>query len=66
LTVTAVGGTPFYEYSFNGGAFLPGNTFNVPAGTHTVVVQDSEGCRTTCTITIGEPEQLQCLVDPTG
>jgi len=65
LTVTAEGGTPFYEYSVNGGAFLPGNVFNVPAGTHTVIVRDSEGCRTTCTITIAEPDELECLVDPT-
>jgi Secretion system C-terminal sorting domain/SprB repeat len=44
LTVTATGGTGAYEYSLNGGAFQPANTFTVGAGTYTATVRDANGC----------------------
>jgi subtilisin-like proprotein convertase family protein len=46
VTVDALGGTPPYTYSSNGGAnFQNSNTFtNVPNGTYKMVVRDSKGC----------------------
>lgn len=46
VTVDALGGTPPYTYSNNGGAnFQNSNIFNnVPNGTYKMVVRDSKGC----------------------
>jgi subtilisin-like proprotein convertase family protein len=46
VTVDALGGTPPYAYSSNGGAnFQSSNTFtNVANGTYKMVVRDSKGC----------------------
>jgi hypothetical protein len=49
LTATAAPSGPVYEYSLNGGAFQPGNTFTVPAGSYTVVAR--EAGNTVCTAT---------------
>ncbi len=48
-TVTAVtGGTPTFQYSFDGGAFAVGATTNgLLAGTHTVTVKDANSCTLT-------------------
>lgn len=59
VTVTAAGGTPVYQYSINGGANQPGNTFSVTAGAYTVTVTDANGCTATTTLTITEPLVLK-------
>ena len=48
VTVAGAGGTPTYLYNIDGGAFGASGTFNtLLAGTHTVVVQDANGCQST-------------------
>ena len=58
ITVNASGGNPTYTYSIDGTTFQANNVFTVGAGTHTITTRDSEGCETTCEITITEPEPL--------
>lgn len=58
-TVTALGGTPGYNYLWND---LSGQTAatatNLKAGTYQVVVADANGCLATATVTISEPTLL--------
>jgi len=58
VTVTAGGGTGTYTYSVDGTNFQASNVFNLGAGTHTITTQDSEGCESTCEVTLTEPEAL--------
>lgn len=60
INVTATGGTPGagYQYSLDGGAFQADPTFTTTAGTHTVTVQDANGCTSTCDITLTEPDAI--------
>ncbi|HEX6333845.1 MAG TPA: gliding motility-associated C-terminal domain-containing protein [Flavisolibacter sp.] len=45
ITITPTNGSGPYQYQLNGGSFQPSNTFTgVPAGSHSVVVQDAAGC----------------------
>ena len=46
ITVSASGGTPPYTGT---------GTFNKPAGTHSFIVTDEEGCTATATLTVSEP-----------
>lgn len=58
-TVTAGGGTPGYTYSWDNGAFVASNSIStLCAGTHTVVVQDANGCTFSTTFVIGQPLAL--------
>jgi gliding motility-associated-like protein len=60
LTVSAVGGTPNYQYQLNGGAWQSSNAFNgLTAGSYTVQIQDANACATITTITINQPTVLQ-------
>uniref|UniRef100_UPI0024943FFA HYR domain-containing protein n=1 Tax=Seonamhaeicola maritimus TaxID=2591822 RepID=UPI0024943FFA len=52
-TVTGSGGNGPYTYDWGG---LDPNA--LAAGTHTVTITDSEGCSSTCTVSITEPTQL--------
>ncbi len=76
ITVDAQGGTEIFTYSLsgtdhNGDAVTigsqSGTTFtDIPAGTYTVTTVDSNGCSTTCDITITQPDPLDagtCTVD---
>lgn len=53
-TVTAIGGTSPYAYSWTGGA-TTANISNKIAGTYTATVTDANGCTTTAIATITEP-----------
>ncbi|MEY3367208.1 MAG: hypothetical protein RI973_363, partial [Bacteroidota bacterium] len=45
ITALANGGVPPYEYSLNGGAFVPDNAFTeLSAGTYEVLLSDANGC----------------------
>jgi hypothetical protein len=58
LTVTASGGTPPLQYSLNGGAFQPGNTFaiNAAGSPYSVTVRDANLCTTTTnSVTVTQP-----------
>lgn len=66
ITVNASGGTAPYTYSINGGAFLAPNTFNVGAGTYTIVVRDANNCEVTLNnVTVTEPAPLTAIINGT-
>ena len=51
ISVTAAGGSPDYEYSFNGEAFTSSNKYKIyKTGDYVVVVRDKNGCTATITV----------------
>ncbi len=63
ITVSASGGTGALTYSLDGGAAQPSGVFtNVLAGPHTIVVTDANGCTTSCSQSLTDPEALSCSV----
>jgi len=66
-TVTATGGTGVYTYSWNTAPVQTNATAeNLIAGNYSVTVTDANGCSTTCTVTINQPEPLLCSASSTG
>jgi gliding motility-associated-like protein len=64
INITAAGGTPPYEYSFDGGTTFGNDNekTNLSGGDYTLVVRDSRGCSQTQTTTITEaPEMVLTL-----
>lgn len=62
---TVFGGSAPYVYSIDGNSFSSLNQFNnLVSDTYDVVVQDANGCETTQTITVTQPEEL--MVDLGG
>ncbi|MTB54018.1 SprB repeat-containing protein, partial [Lewinella sp. W8] len=57
ITLTVVGGTAGYTYAWSNGATTQ-NLSGLAAGTYTVVVTDANGCTTTESFTIDQPEPL--------
>ncbi|MDP2388062.1 MAG: gliding motility-associated C-terminal domain-containing protein [Bacteroidota bacterium] len=58
-TVTAVGGTPGYTYSWNTSPVSTNDTVtNLDAGAYSVLVQDAGGCFHTANVVINEPTTL--------
>ena len=60
ITIDASGEDPL-EYSIDGGAnFDVNNTFeDLPAGSYDIVVIDADGCETTQTVNIDQPDEIQ-------
>lgn len=59
---SVVGGTPPFLYSLDNLPFVSASSFtSLPPGTHTLAIQDANGCEWETSIEIGEPEEL--LVD---
>lgn len=59
LSLSGISGTPQYNYSVNGGPFLPNPIINgLPAGDFTIQVQDIKGCIAEATSFIDEPPVL--------
>ena len=63
LTISGFGGTPGYEYSVNGGPFVPGNTgsklhqlIGYPAGSINIDVKDNNGCILSTEVIVEEPQ----------
>ncbi len=52
-SVTASGGTPFYNYNWTGGGGSSSQTNPLAAGVYSVTVTDANGCTRTGTTTIG-------------
>lgn len=51
ISVTAAGGAPAYEYSFNGEPFTSSNKYKIyKSGDYVVVVRDKNGCTATITV----------------
>ena len=62
LTISGFGGAPGYEYSVNGGPFVPGNTgselhqlIGYPAGPIDIDIRDSNGCIYSTKLIVEEP-----------
>ncbi|HCA83036.1 MAG TPA: hypothetical protein DEP18_04555, partial [Flavobacteriales bacterium] len=60
ISITAGGGTPTYEYSYNGGTTFGASSTSsfLPAGTYNLVVRDANGCLINGTSVITQPAQL--------
>ncbi|HLP22137.1 MAG TPA: gliding motility-associated C-terminal domain-containing protein [Chitinophagales bacterium] len=75
IFITAVGGTPGYDYLWSNGSTNEDIT-NIPAGTYNVIVRDAAGCSTSVGATITQPlplfltvasaNNLRCFNDSTG
>lgn len=64
VNVRATGGTPNYEFAFDGPGFVENDSFpNLLAGTYTIVVQDDHGCLDSLTATVLEPNPLELLAN---
>ncbi len=64
ITVTAIGGTPPFTYSLNGGTPQASNVFNnLSAGHYTITVTDAEGCSETASITINNALEIIAVDD---
>ncbi len=61
-SITASGGTAPYTYSWSGGQTSASPT-NLPAGPHTVIVTDANGCTSTLNVTINEPAPVTLVED---
>ncbi|WP_281239805.1 DUF7507 domain-containing protein [Flavobacterium praedii] len=60
-TVTPLGGNGGYTYLWDN-AETTAKAVALNAGLHTVTVTDSKGCKTTCEITISQPDVLSCSI----
>lgn len=65
IRAQASGGTFPYTYSYNGSSNTTGIFSNVPAGVHSVVVTDVNGCSATLSTVIYQPEEVLLYIDPT-
>jgi gliding motility-associated-like protein len=64
--VSASGGTPGYTYTWTPGG-LTGDTQNaLSPGTYNVQVEDTDGCTSTTTVTIGEPTEIDLSTSATA
>jgi large repetitive protein len=65
-TVAVSGGTPSYSYTWSplGGVNATAN--NLSAGSYTVSVTDSKGCKATVSVVISEPFQLTATANSTN
>ncbi|MBK9338687.1 MAG: gliding motility-associated C-terminal domain-containing protein [Lewinellaceae bacterium] len=66
LNVAAVvGGTPPFLYSLDNAPFSAQSVFTgLPPGTHTVAIQDANGCEWETTFPVAEPEELLIELGP--
>ncbi|MDX1905742.1 MAG: gliding motility-associated C-terminal domain-containing protein [Bacteroidia bacterium] len=63
ITLTATGGTPGYQYAFNGGSFVSQDSFaGLAAGTYFIRVQDRNGCRDSFQVSLTQPPLLTAAV----
>jgi gliding motility-associated-like protein len=70
ITLNVEGGTPPYQYSWEGGPFSSDNTLNnLPVGVYNVIIQDDNGCEVELDIPVNELElqlnpMAEAIVDP--
>lgn len=62
LTLSVTGGTPPYEFNFEGNGFTPNNTLsNISQGDYSVIIRDDNGCEQE---QILEVRELELELDP--
>jgi len=68
IDVDATGGTPPYQYSFNGGITFGGSDVQtgLSGGNHTVIVRDANLCESSQVINLLEPSQLSISLASTN
>lgn len=59
LSATVTGGNSPYSYSWMPGAATTGSVTNLSAGTYTLTLSDSEGCTSTVTSVVTQPDPLE-------
>ena len=64
-TVSVIGGTPGYTYSWAPTGGTAATATGLAAGTYTVTVTDANACQTTATVTVGQPDALTGTVTKT-
>ncbi len=62
VVVSISTGTPPFTYNLNGNGPLTTNTFNVNAGSHSIVVADANLCSGTVSFSIGQPSPLNFTI----
>ena len=65
ISGTASGGTAPYEYSVDGTNFQAGAITGLAAGSYTLTARDANGCTTTASVTIAEPDLLAANITST-
>ncbi|MEL6134422.1 MAG: SprB repeat-containing protein, partial [Bacteroidota bacterium] len=65
IDVTAFGGTPPYSYSWNAGVFTSPDISNLTAGTYDLVLTDANGCISTSSTLVNQPDAIQATFAPT-
>jgi len=63
ITLTATGGTPVYSYLWNTSATTK-DLQDVPPGTYTVTVTDSNNCEKQLSVTITSGDVIKPIIDP--
>jgi len=68
ITITAVGGTPGYQYSLNGGPYQGSNVFaGLVAATYSVTVRDANNCSTSIPgIVVSQPAAVSATTVTQG
>jgi len=62
---SVTGGTPPFQYSFNGGPFNNQSVYNnLAAGSYTMTIKDANGCQTSRTFSLTNPPLLQVDAGP--
>ncbi len=63
-TIGATGGTPGYSYQWDDPAATTGPTLSgIPAGNYAVTTTDANGCSTSFTVNINQPDPLVIVID---
>lgn len=59
ITIFASGGTPPYQYSFNGSAFTAQTSYtNLPYGTYPIIIKDALGCSVNTSGTLNQNSNM--------
>ncbi len=62
IIVAVTGGTPGYTYAWSGGLDPVPNPTNVPAGTYTLDITDTDGCVISTSAVVNEPTAIDITV----
>lgn len=66
VNLDVFGGTPPYDFSWNGGVYLTEDLENIPAGTYSVDIRDDNDCTVNRSVTISDPPVLTSSLSSTN